>query len=138
MCATRWELFDEQRNSIALVRIKGGSKRRQRPTTLTFEEFELIVGDHPFRLLSRPAFGAGDLDLGERGFRKRNFCRRGTFKPNSQRKTATVDQYRLTCDVIYRREEKTFLRTLREFKFWRQPFGDHASKGKGENDAESE
>ncbi len=51
------------------------------------------VGDYPFRLGSRSAFGAGDLDLGERGFRKRNFCRRGTFKPNSQRKTATVDQY---------------------------------------------
>ncbi len=51
------------------------------------------VGDHPFRLRSRPSFGAGDFDLGERGFRKRNFCRRGTFEPNSQRKTATVDQY---------------------------------------------
>jgi len=51
------------------------------------------VGDHSFRLLSRPAFGARDLELGERGFRKRNFSRRGTFKPNSQRKTATVDQY---------------------------------------------
>ena len=51
------------------------------------------VGNHPFRLRSRPSFGAGDFDLGERGFRKRNFCRRGTFEPNSQRKTATVDQY---------------------------------------------
>ena len=51
------------------------------------------VGDHPFRLLPRSAFGARDFDLGERGFRKRNFSRRGTFKPNSQRKTATVDQY---------------------------------------------
>jgi hypothetical protein len=51
------------------------------------------VGDHPFRLLSRAALGARNLDFGERGFRKRNFCRRGTFKPNSQRKTATVDQY---------------------------------------------
>ena len=51
------------------------------------------VGDHPFRLRSRTAFGARDFDFGERGFRKRNFCRRGTFKPNSQRKTATVDQY---------------------------------------------
>jgi len=51
------------------------------------------VGDHAFRLLPRPAFGPGDFDLGERGFRKRNFSRRGTFKPNSQRKTATVDQY---------------------------------------------
>ncbi len=51
------------------------------------------VGDYPFRLRSRSAFGAGDFDFGERGFRKRNFSRRGTFKPNSQRKTATVDQY---------------------------------------------
>src|ERR1700679_529563 len=51
------------------------------------------VGDHALRLLSRTTFGAGDLDFGERGFRKRNFCRRGTFEPNSQRKTATVDQY---------------------------------------------
>jgi len=51
------------------------------------------IGDHAFRLVSRPAFGTRDLDCGERGLRKRNFCRRGTFKPNSQRKTATVDQY---------------------------------------------
>ena len=51
------------------------------------------IGDHPFWLLSRTTFGAGDLDFGERGFRKRNFRRRGTFEPNSQRKTATVDQY---------------------------------------------
>ena len=51
------------------------------------------VGDHPFRLLSRSAFGTRDFDFGERGFRKRNFSRRGTFEPNSQRKTATVDQY---------------------------------------------
>ena len=51
------------------------------------------VGDHAFRLLSRPAPGARDFDLGERGFRKRNLSRRGTFEPNSQRKTATVDQY---------------------------------------------
>jgi hypothetical protein len=51
------------------------------------------VGDHPFRLLPGTAFGSGDFDFGERGFRKRNFSRRGTFQPNSQRKTATVDQY---------------------------------------------
>jgi hypothetical protein len=51
------------------------------------------VGDHAFRLLPRTAFGARDFDFGERGFRKRNFSRRGTFEPNSQRKTATVDQY---------------------------------------------
>jgi hypothetical protein len=51
------------------------------------------VGDYTLRLRSRSAFGPGDLDFGERGFRKRNFSRRGTFEPNSQRKTATVDQY---------------------------------------------
>jgi len=52
------------------------------------------VGDHPFRLLSRAAFGVRDFDCGERGFRKRSFTGRGTFQPNSQRKTPTVDQYR--------------------------------------------
>jgi hypothetical protein len=51
------------------------------------------VCDHPFRLLPRSAFGSGDADLFECGFRKRSFSRRGTFKPNSQRKTLTVDQY---------------------------------------------
>ena len=51
------------------------------------------IGDHSFRLLSRTAFWARDFDLPERGFRKRNFSRRGTFQPNSQRKTATVDHY---------------------------------------------
>ena len=51
------------------------------------------VGDHTLRLLPWAAFGARDLDFGERGFRKRNFSWRGTFEPNSQRKTATVDQY---------------------------------------------
>jgi hypothetical protein len=51
------------------------------------------VGDYAFRLGSRTAFGAGDLDFGERGFRKCNFSRRGTFQPNSHRKTVAVDQY---------------------------------------------
>jgi hypothetical protein len=50
------------------------------------------VSDHTLRLLPRTSFGTGDFDLGERGFRKRNFSRRGTFKPNSQWKTAAVDQ----------------------------------------------
>jgi len=43
-CATRWELFTEKRNPIALVRVKGGSKRLRRPTILTVAEFETIVG----------------------------------------------------------------------------------------------
>jgi hypothetical protein len=51
------------------------------------------VGNHPFRFLSRTAFGSRNRDFLERGFRKRNFVRRGTFQPNSQRKTLTVDQY---------------------------------------------
>ena len=51
------------------------------------------IGNHPLRLLSRAAFWPGDADFGERGFRKLNFTRRGTFQPNSQRKTLTVDQY---------------------------------------------
>lgn len=42
-CATRWELFNEKRNPIALVRIKGGSKRRRRPTILPVDQFETIV-----------------------------------------------------------------------------------------------
>jgi integrase len=42
-CAARWELFNEQRNPIALVRVKGGSKRRQRPAILTAEQFQAIV-----------------------------------------------------------------------------------------------
>jgi hypothetical protein len=55
------------------------------------------IGDHSFRLLSGTALGAWHFDLGECGFRKRNFMRRGTFQPNSQRKTFTVDQYHPLC-----------------------------------------
>src|SRR5450755_770608 len=51
------------------------------------------IGNHALGLLSRTAFSPRNADFGERGFRKRNFCRRGTFQPNSQRKTLTVDQY---------------------------------------------
>jgi len=50
------------------------------------------VGDQPFRLFSRAAFGAWDFDRGERDLRKRSFSRRGTFQPNSQWKTLAVDQ----------------------------------------------
>ncbi len=55
------------------------------------------VCDHPFWLLPRPTFRPGDADLFERGVRKRNFCRRGTFQPNSQRNTFTVSQYHPLC-----------------------------------------
>jgi len=51
------------------------------------------VGNHAIGLLPWTAFPARDADFGERGLRKRNFTRRGTFQPNSQRKTLTVDQY---------------------------------------------
>ena len=51
------------------------------------------VGNHALRPLPRTAFRPGDADFVERGFRKLNFSRRGTFQPNSQRNTFTVDQY---------------------------------------------
>ncbi|WP_041597103.1 tyrosine-type recombinase/integrase [Granulicella tundricola] len=52
-CATRWELFTEQRNPIALVRVEGGAKRRQRPMILTVEQFELVVATlrEPYRTM---------------------------------------------------------------------------------------
>ena len=52
------------------------------------------VGDHAFRLRSQAAFASGDFDFG-----KRSFSRRGTFQPNSERKTATVDQYHPLCSL---------------------------------------
>jgi hypothetical protein len=55
------------------------------------------VSDHSLWLLPRPAFTPRDADLLERGVRKRNFCRRGTFQPNSQRNTFTVSQYHPLC-----------------------------------------
>jgi len=51
------------------------------------------VGNHARGLLPWAAFPAWYPDFGERGFRKRNFTGGGTFQPNSQRKTLTVDQY---------------------------------------------
>jgi len=51
------------------------------------------VGYDSLRSLPRPASRPRDADFAECGFRKRSFSRRGTFKPNSQRKTLTVDQY---------------------------------------------
>jgi len=51
------------------------------------------VGNHALGFLSRAAFWSRYTNFGERGFRKCSFCRRGTFQPNSQRKTLTVDQY---------------------------------------------
>jgi len=52
-CATRLQLFNERENLIALVRLRGGSKRRQHPTTLTVGKFELIVAtpQEPWRTM---------------------------------------------------------------------------------------
>jgi len=51
------------------------------------------IRDHTRGFLARTAFRPWDADFRERVFRKRNFCRRGTFQPNSQRNTFTVCQY---------------------------------------------
>jgi len=51
------------------------------------------ISNYPFWFLPGTALGPRHADFGQRGFRKRNFMRRGTFQPNSQRKTLTVDQY---------------------------------------------
>jgi len=51
------------------------------------------IRNHAVGLLSRATFRTGDADFRECVFRKRNFCRRGTFQPNSQRNTFTVCQY---------------------------------------------
>ena len=40
--AARWELFNEQRNPIALVRVKNGTRRRVRPTIPTEDSFHSI------------------------------------------------------------------------------------------------
>jgi len=58
-----------------------------------------FIGDYPLRLLPGASFGAWDADFCERGFRKTSFSWRGTFKPNSQRKTLTVDQYHPLCTL---------------------------------------
>ena len=71
------------------------------------------VSDHPFRLLPGPAFGPGDADLCERGFRERSFTRRGTFQPNSQWKTLAVDQYhplRSLAALGFYRPQRPFFR----------------------------
>ena len=54
---------------------------------------ESTVSNYSLRRLPRAASAPRDADFTERRFRKRNFCWRGTFQPNSQRKTLTVDQY---------------------------------------------
>ena len=55
------------------------------------------IGNYAPRLLPGPTSPLRDADFRQRGFRKLNFRRRGTFQPNSQRKTLTVDQYHPLC-----------------------------------------
>ena len=52
-CAARWELFNDRRNPMQIVRVKDSSKRRQRPTVLTVEEYEAILGllKEPYRTM---------------------------------------------------------------------------------------
>ena len=57
------------------------------------------IGNHALRLLSRTTFWPWCQDLDERGFRKCNFIGRGTFQPNSQRNTFTLDQYHPLCGL---------------------------------------
>jgi hypothetical protein len=51
------------------------------------------VGYDALRLLARAASWPWGADFRDCGLRKLNFTRRGTFEPNSHRKTFTVDQY---------------------------------------------
>jgi hypothetical protein len=57
------------------------------------------IRNHSRRFLSRTASTTWVAEFCQRGLRKLNFVRRGTFQPNSQRNTLTVDQY------LYRRED---------------------------------
>jgi len=52
-CAARWELFNDRRNPIQMVRVKGGTKRLVRPTVLTVQEYEAILGllKEPYRTM---------------------------------------------------------------------------------------
>ena len=42
-CAARWELFNERRNPIEMVRVKDSTKRRKRPMILTNESFDAVL-----------------------------------------------------------------------------------------------
>jgi hypothetical protein len=55
------------------------------------------ISNQPFQFLPATTFRLRHTDFPDRGFRKRNFMRRGTFQPNSQRNTFTVDQYHPLC-----------------------------------------
>jgi integrase len=46
-CAARWELFNERRNPIEMVRVKDSTKRRKRPMILTNETFQAVLASLP-------------------------------------------------------------------------------------------
>ncbi len=46
-CAARWELFNERRDPIGMVRVKGSTKRRKRPMILTSDTFHAILASLP-------------------------------------------------------------------------------------------
>jgi integrase len=46
-CAARWELFNERRNPIEMVRVKDSTKRRKRPMILTNEAFQAVLASLP-------------------------------------------------------------------------------------------
>lgn len=53
-CAMRWKMVPIGRNPMSLVRVKGGSKRREKPRVLTLEEFERLLAElqkEPFRTM---------------------------------------------------------------------------------------
>jgi integrase len=52
-CAARWELIDDRRNPISMVRVKDSTKRRKRPMILTVESFEAVVARlrEPYRTM---------------------------------------------------------------------------------------
>jgi integrase len=52
-CAARWELINERRNPIEMVRVKDSTKRRKRPMILTIESFHAVVASlkEPYRTM---------------------------------------------------------------------------------------
>lgn len=52
-CAARWELFNDRRNPIDMVRVKDSTKRRQRPAILTVEQYHTIISTlkEPYRTM---------------------------------------------------------------------------------------
>jgi hypothetical protein len=88
-----------------------------------------------FRFLPGTALRSRHADLGERGFRKRNFMRRGTFQPNSQRNTFTstntIHFVPLPRLVLPTAERGLFRRIIRAApsRKWRQNAREYGSTG---------